>query len=102
MAKPELHIIHPSPTHSEVKNSYSQSINNFPEDITYFHDNHYLGLTIGAGFQVNRVNARLHVLNIKSSETAKPLRGRHFTGRRCKPSVYLVPLEPEFRRIQGT
>jgi hypothetical protein len=69
------HHISPPPT--EVKNSYSQLINDFPEDVTYFHDDHYLGSTIGAGFQVNRVNARLHVVDILPRETAKPLRGRH-------------------------
>jgi hypothetical protein len=66
-----------APLSETLADSYSQSINSIPENITYFYGDDNLESTEGARFQVNSVDERLWVVDIAPSKTPKTLRGRH-------------------------
>jgi hypothetical protein len=60
-----------------LADSFRQSIDNIPENITYFYGDDNLESTGRTRLQVNTVNERLGVVDIAHSKTAKALRHRH-------------------------
>jgi hypothetical protein len=104
-----------------LADSYSQSINSIPKNITYFYGDDNLESTRGPRFQVDSINERLGVVDITPSKTPKTLQDRyiedlslirlptsldlervHCLSQRCIPNILLILLELDFSEAQGT